>query len=598
MLAFAHRGATVNRVKVRSRMDPVTARLRASWLLDESALQPPALPPAAILCIRRLIDPRPGTVDLHRTQLPPRGWSDAVAASVARLARHAQRPARNNGAGDAEAVMFADRAEMLACLAADWCAGRLTALWWWRALLHDVGDAQVIVRAWLESPTYIAAAIEELANRGVASTFIERLPTATTQALLDAVVVQHGLRWLAPALEAIAGARRSSTDIQTDLHVGGRIARARDLDPTIVRNPMAPWAEWVPESEPEALRLVQQCLLGIALMTRRAPAVVRTAGFAADVEQWCLDARRIEPPNWSGGEDALIGPPGRDPVYPDATATGVDIGSHTASLLLQTGRDSTSGTVDNHARRREVEERRSPLNFERASPTPLTAPGRTHSVPEFDNGSTVATRVNEPTVEPNVAPVIDASILADAPVARIVPRGQDHVAHIRRANPHTIETEIGGVFYLLNLALSLGLYGDFTTPLRPGIDHRIWDFLARAGRRLTPIHFRTDALWGLLEELAGPPDNADSDEPRRSAPWLRWLVPALHARFARMPRTVTRRRVGALVCMHRARVITSPTHVDVMFSLAELPIELRLSGLDRDPGWIPAADRVVAFHYD
>ena len=44
--------------------------------------------------------------------------------------------------------------------------------------------------------------------------------------------------------------------------------------------------------------------------------------------------------------------------------------------------------------------------------------------------------------------------------------------------------------------------------------------------------------------------------------------------------------------------MTSPTHVDVMFSLAELPIELRLSGLDRDPGWIPAADRVVAFHYD
>jgi hypothetical protein len=38
--------------------------------------------------------------------------------------------------------------------------------------------------------------------------------------------------------------------------------------------------------------------------------------------------------------------------------------------------------------------------------------------------------------------------------------------------------------------------------------------------------------------------------------------------------------------------------VDVAFFLADLPIPIRLSGLDRDPGWIPAADRIVSFRYD
>ncbi|HMC51023.1 MAG TPA: hypothetical protein VKH20_10305 [Solirubrobacterales bacterium] len=46
------------------------------------------------------------------------------------------------------------------------------------------------------------------------------------------------------------------------------------------------------------------------------------------------------------------------------------------------------------------------------------------------------------------------------------------------------------------------------------------------------------------------------------------------------------------------RVTTTPAHLDVYFSLAAHPIEIRLAGLDRNPGWIPAAGRHVAFHFD
>ena len=37
----------------------------------------------------------------------------------------------------------------------------------------------------------------------------------------------------------------------------------------------------------------------------------------------------------------------------------------------------------------------------------------------------------------------------------------------------------------LNVALALGLYGDFTEPLKPGVDLSPWDFVALV----------TDRLW-------------------------------------------------------------------------------------------------------
>jgi hypothetical protein len=52
------------------------------------------------------------------------------------------------------------------------------------------------------------------------------------------------------------------------------------------------------------------------------------------------------------------------------------------------------------------------------------------------------------------------------------------------------------------------------------------------------------------------------------------------------------------VLRRRARVFVTSTHVDVVLSLAELPLEVRFAGLDRTPGWVPAAGRFVSFHFE
>jgi hypothetical protein len=80
--------------------------------------------------------------------------------------------------------------------------------------------------------------------------------------------------------------------------------------------------------------------------------------------------------------------------------------------------------------------------------------------------------------------------------------------------------------------------------------------------------------------------------------WLDWLMPYLRARLQRALGLPDRRNLGRILCAHRARVHVTPAHVDVIFDLSSLPLPIRIAGLDRDPGWVPAAGRFIAFHYE
>jgi len=80
--------------------------------------------------------------------------------------------------------------------------------------------------------------------------------------------------------------------------------------------------------------------------------------------------------------------------------------------------------------------------------------------------------------------------------------------------------------------------------------------------------------------------------------WLSRLMPYIRARLRKALGLADMADPSAVVCRHSARVCVTPTHVDAFLALAELPIELRRAGLDRNPGWVPAAGRFVEFHFD
>jgi hypothetical protein len=159
--------------------DPLAARLRIDRALNETSLAPPALPPSAILCIRRLADPLPGSIG-SRGDWSPRhvAWRRALVSAVARMADRAARPALGEVPSDAPAIVFLDQAELLACLASDWCGGVLARRWWWRSLYRGRDLDRLAATVWQERAEHVPAAFEHL-SRGVwLLPFVSRLDAA------------------------------------------------------------------------------------------------------------------------------------------------------------------------------------------------------------------------------------------------------------------------------------------------------------------------------------------------------------------------------------------------------------------------------------
>ena len=249
-----------------------------------------------------------------------------------------------------------------------------------------------------------------------------------------------------------------------------------------------------------------------------------------------------------------------------------------------------------------------------------------------------------------------------SPWRRVQPAAA-HRTSTRHLGTH-FHTRFGGLAFLVNVALHLGLYGDFTQPQHPGLPVSPWRLLhtalAAAGGRAG----RNDALGQWLRERAGA-----VPEPRLSLPWqlpasaLRafetdtrpWHalvdaqflqlrhpagfcaaqgqpaegLPALLAGLQRPQQAVAMHavsgtrpapRLSALIWpLLRARLalgldlparaalalcLPLPAQVqvrserlDLHFSLEALPLAVRLAGLDRDPGWVPAAGSDIRFHF-
>jgi hypothetical protein len=137
-------------------------------------------------------------------------------------------------------------------------------------------------------------------------------------------------------------------------------------------------------------------------------------------------------------------------------------------------------------------------------------------------------------------------------------------------------------------------------PQRRGLPLSPWDLLALVAAEWLgePLD---EQISRLLAELAAPtPDQrapAGAIPAARLARFLPRLVRRTNAWVAAaLGEPVTLSLARRVLC-HRARVHITPAHVDVQFDLASLPIEIRLAGLDRDPGWVPAAGRIVRFLY-
>jgi hypothetical protein len=485
------------------------------------------LPAEAIVLVRRLA----------------MGWSALQAgdsatryAPLATLLAGARRAA--SAGGDADAVWFADEAELLACLARDALAGLLERRWWWKAFAQQLrggpraaaaSPSQLALQRWLQAPQLMPRALQNLGP-------------ARAQAWLASV----GTDGLSRAVAALAQAYVLTDDVEAWVIEG--------VEPPGMDGPHpspAPRTKTASTPTAAARRLLRLC----DALRSDATAIANVAALS----QLALQFRRESP---AAAEAAVDSAPRAEhrPTRPHDNAT-------TSGLATSKPARAATGHVP-------------PMP---SSPQPRgtskTATRQIHGdlgMPPTPARAPVSSDVD------THPPVAQATALAE-------PAPQAAPLDIGIALPRRLDTRHGGLLFLLNAALALGWYGDFTQPRHRGLACPPWRLLLLAGQAWAGPVWRHDPLRRrLIERSAG------SREPVPLALW-----PQLHARVAEalgddIPARTQLRRMLALP----ARLQDQGERLDVFYPLARLPLAVRLAGLDRDPGWIPAAGCDIRFHFD
>jgi hypothetical protein len=638
----------VGRLRVRSRSsDPQAEQQRVARLLRSATLHPTGLPQSATLVVRRLVDPLPSRLRAGPSDVvPDAAWQRAVAATLDELAISAARPAYGAVPTQINSVLFYDRAEVLVVLALDWMSGALALQWWWRELLRGRDVVTALLDEWIQSPQYVPGALDLLAQRTRAVQFVQRLPHQAASQILEAVVTAFGI----PRFVSGRSQLEDSSPNGNDPPPLPALSKATQiLGPTI--DSPAPPLFWVPEAFTPGLSAVQGILLIQALMLRRAPGIARTAAFQKELFQWQervgttserVDQSTSEVYPASHNVQKQKRSPFEDKKKSSVEQAMIDLISVPAPLQSSRLEKVDPEAESDGAPKVDVSKYQGKSRQRLASDLqsmPVTgelAVAAHHAQPRAAQGQEVLWMQE--------AASQSASLSEDSPLKRA------HEPSI------SVETEYGGIFFLLPLALYLYIYGDFTSPAKPGLELGIWDFLALISFELTDGKIEKDPLWAELASLAGrtisqqpgfdfdPPDewrvpsdwlepfpeaydahptlangrlitlhpagftvldaadteNSSCDLKAMQEPvdrlqrWVGWMASYFRARLLR---ALGRDDSVSLLCGRRAQVVLTLTHVDVTFSLDHHPIEIRMSGLDRDPGWIPAAGRYVSFHF-
>jgi hypothetical protein len=539
----------VLRLRVRQ-VGPAGAGLPA-WLrheLPRADLHPPGLAPSAVLIVRRL-DGRVPHAPAARS-----GWDRDLRADLGSLLARAGRPVAGTVPDDAPAVLFADRAEMTACLVADVLRGVAARRWWWGGPLRAAGRPEVgeLLAA---DVTLLPGAFDLLATWGQADRAARRIATATAGRLLAMLVRAFAL---APcALDSAVPAA----------------ALAAEPDPA---TRVWPWEPWLgPAEVPGDLSPEPALLLATSLLLHRAPAAVRSPRFAAALGRperaWSLPHTQaagpeaIGSPATSEAAGALSARPAATPAaHPSAAAE-----DRRAHVVAE--RDVPAPTDD-----------RGPAGSTMEGSRPAAVrPGGGRVVPP---GSPVAAG-GEPPPVPDRPPAVDPSTgtPATAPL-QAAPAGPAALP------PDFVATRLAGVFYLVNLLRQKGYLDQGTVAGPSG-----WAILEALARGLLDRPddagdaWTHDPLWRLLAHLDGRPAALPPGAGRG---------PVLADLRARLAAALETDPAGAAeVLLLPGEVHHSRTHIDIVADLEAISLPVRRAGLDQDPGWVPVLGRIISFTF-
>ena len=537
--------------------------------------------------------------------------SDRILQSLRRLLESAAY-GPDAGFAPGRPYRFTSRSRYLAWLVSLWVGnGSVEA----RAAFHAAtGDASFV--HWqrtllLRDGTSLVTTIARLAESGCAAAWIGRFESADFTLACRALEERFAIR-LAPLPEPPSGRPGQAAVFGEALSTAAQVT-ARDLALHLESrgNHVAHL------SAPGRILL----LTAVALMRSPSRSPVRIAALIESITAFATaEADAPSPPE-----------PSRWRPTSDAPAPPAIAGRGGASLRVSppasSGRPETPRDAPIFPDRRDQTPHRDGADEE----APISA--------AFDAGSDTETDADEP---------------ACAAVARPTPRRAPPVPFV--LPDAQFATGFGGLLFLLNAFVALGLYPDFTAPLGARLDPSPLWLADRIGRHWFGAPWRRDPLAAWIAEHSASgrlprawhaepdwlTDFATAAAPRRTRRhrhitlWHPAGFPLADAREGqrlrsshrfrrpqngraslarRLPSDPTDRWAACLahyldarlrlLCGDGLSLLARPARIRIRdldltatFALDRHPIGLRIAGLDRDPGWSPAEGRAIAFVFE
>lgn len=459
----ANAPTTLEHVRIRqpanTGLEAVSARLRLERQLDEVDWHPPGLPPHAVLLVRSL------SVRWRHLHGSGPGGSGEISRRIEELYWQAYRPGRGPVPSYAESIIFEDMSEMLACLARDFLREQVGQHWYWQQTLGGnlAKGAGAVVALWSENARFIPGALAYLTAKEAAA-LVERFGPAQVQLLTERMQTEFDLPGLIiePQINypSVAFTRFQPPAIQT-LLIASQI-------------PVPPWQPWLAADMVGQLPAMAQYFLGLGLTLRQRPTFARSAQFRRQAEEWlkaCLKSNSS-----LASPSAPANAPWRKKPF----------GSPGALRATATTQDS-----------------------------PETGASQSAHLPEPAQFLSILSSVKKPHQD-IPRQVEQARFFSGTPVEQTPELVQEAVESYSGPEDdptlttvsHNCQTELAGLFYLINLINWLGLPSSWSLPGGDDLSSHVsgWELCEILGRGLLGAHFtryKDDPVWGILAQLAG-----------------------------------------------------------------------------------------------
>ncbi len=495
-------------------------------MLGGADLRPTGVPPSAVLFVRRMADPLPQRLAPGQAvaRVDP-AWERAVQQALADAYRRAARPRQGHIPAGADVVCFADMGEMMACLALDMQRGRAWQRWWWRVPLRDFPQhaADNLAACLYRNVQFLPAILQHLTAWGQAGPVVGALSPEQVRQILVALLLTFDLDDFTSTFQTRDHAPPSADAAyhheapEPSPHQARPLARYGRL----ANQP--PWAAWIaPAAVPATLTKAQSCLLGLGVLLYQQPAVARSQDFQQALCAWWAAPPRtaspeLQPPEHYAPQSDLPStstsppaPPVADPFVntnrPDPAV------SHTTAPSAD---DARPDVLTPNAATNDI-------------PLDLTAPQVTshHADPAIHESTDLAGSGSAAALPPgpdkHILPLstrlsnTDPAASADPTRSPLADPVDQQPASIREAwtvdssrvtfdFADGVETQVGGVLFLINLMRHLNLPDCFAPEWHLASQIGPWGTLELLGRALLPHDpaLVSDPLWAALAMLDG-----------------------------------------------------------------------------------------------